>query len=63
MEWKELRSGAKKVSKSGRKSYSTKSSLNFPKLGKIFDKISGKNLSKSEQFLTAFYKIKIHSKK
>ena len=45
----------KKVSKLGRKSYLTKSCLNLPKLGKNFDKVSGKNVAKFEQFLTTFY--------
>ena len=33
----DIRSGAKKVSKLGRKSYLTKNCLNLPKLGNFFD--------------------------
>ena len=59
----ELRSGAKKVSKLGRKSYLTKSSLNLPKLGNIFDEgIFEQNRSKFEQILTTFYYIRFSSK-
>ena len=54
VESKNLRSGARKVSKLGRKSYFTESCLNFQKLGNSFFKVSGENVPKSEQTLTIF---------
>ena len=58
-----LRTGAKKSVKIGTKILFNKKLFEFAQTSKNFDKVSGKNVSKSEKFLTIFYKIRISSKK